>query len=252
MKNFWKIVNKVIFDADVLLLVLDARLIEETRNKEIEDRILSHNKPLIYVVTKCDLVSKESIEKYKSELKPLIFISATEFLGVNKLREKIIIEGKRIGKEKVKVGVLGYPNVGKSSLVNAMNGRHSASTSSNSGQTKGVQLVKESARIMFLDTPGVIPYLEKDEIKHAMTSSIDFNKAKDPDVVVAELIEKFPGVLELHYNVKKSDDIDDVIEEIALKMKILKKGGLPDIERAARAILKDWQTGMINQSDRKK
>lgn len=245
MKNFWKIVNKVIYDADILLLVLDARLIDETRNQEIEDRIISHGKPLIYVVTKCDLVQKESIEKYKSSLKPLVFISSKEYLGVTKLREKIIIEGKRIGKEKVRVGVLGYPNVGKSSLINAMNGRHSASTSSNSGQTKGVQLVKESARIMFLDTPGVIPYLEKDEIKHAMTCSVDFNKAKNPDVVVIELLEKFPGVLESHYKIEPEDDPEELIAKIALKMNILKKGGVPDIERASRAILKDWQTGNI-------
>lgn len=248
MKNFWKIVNKVIFDADILLLVLDARLIDETRNEEIEYRILSHNKPLIYVVTKCDLVQKEDIEKYKSKLKPLVFISSKEYHGVNKLREKIIIEGKRIGKEKVRVGVLGYPNVGKSSLINAMNGRHSASTSSNSGQTKGVQLVKESARIMFLDTPGVIPYLEKDEIKHAMTCSVDFNKAKNPDVVVIELLEKFPGVLETHYKVSQEKDPEDTLAKIAVNLKILKKGGVPDIERAARAILKDWQIGNIKHS----
>ena len=247
MKNFWKIVNKVIFDADILLLVLDARLIDETRNKEIEERILSHDKPLIYVVTKCDLVPKDNIEKYKSKLKPLVFISSTEFLGVNKLREKIILEGKRIGKEKVNVGVLGYPNVGKSSLINAMNGRHAASTSSNSGQTRGVQKVKESARIMFLDTPGVIPYLEKDEVKHAMTASIDFNRAKNPDIVVQEIMEKFPGILEKHYKVKINDEPEETVGEIALKLKILKKGGLPDIERASRAILKDWQTGIIKQ-----
>lgn len=249
MKNFWKIVNKVILDADILLLVLDARLIDETRNKEIEDRIISHGKPLIYVVTKCDLVQKEDIEKYKSKLKPLVFISSKEFFGVNLLREKIIIEGKRIGKEKVRVGVLGYPNVGKSSLINAMNGRHSASTSINSGQTKGVQLVKESARIMFLDTPGVIPYMEKDDVKHAMTCSVDYNKAKNPDVVVDELFTKFPGLIESHYGIEHSDEAEDMISDIAEKKKILKKGGIPDIERAARAILKDWQTGTIKHNE---
>ena len=73
---------------------------------------------------------KEKAEAYKKILTPCAFISATEHLGTAKLREKIQIEAKKLGKDKVKVGVLGYPNVGKSSLINAIKGKHSAPTSS--------------------------------------------------------------------------------------------------------------------------
>ena len=65
MANFWDLVNKVIRNADILLLVMDARMAEGTRNIEIEDRVKEAGKPLIYVLNKCDLVDKAFIEKYK-------------------------------------------------------------------------------------------------------------------------------------------------------------------------------------------
>ncbi len=243
MKKFWTAVNKVISTADILLLLLDARLIEETRNKEIEDKVKKAGKPLIYVITKSDLVDKSKLEKYKKKIRPCAFISAKLYQGTNKLRERILIEGSRAyRKEKFRVGVLGYPNVGKSSLINAMKGSRSASTSSASGHTKGVQNIKADNRIMFIDTPGVIPYKEKDTLKHASIGTIDYNKAKDPDLIVLDLVKKFPGKIESHYKINSEDDI---IEEIALKRNLLKKGGEADIMRAARQILKDWQEGKI-------
>ena len=65
-KNFWKIVNDVIQDSDVLLLLLDARLVKETRNKEIEEKVKKAGKTLIFVVTKSDLANKDDVEKYKN------------------------------------------------------------------------------------------------------------------------------------------------------------------------------------------
>lgn len=243
-KNFWKLVNKVIGEADIIILLLDARLIKETRNPEIELKVRRANKPLIYVITKSDLVKKETLEK--RHLRPSVFISAKDHSGITILRNRILIEGKRAYKNKkdFKVGVLGYPNVGKSSLINAMKGKRAAPTSSVSGFTKGIQKVRADNRLMFLDTPGVIPYMEKDNTKHAFIGTIDFNRVKDPDMVVMELMEKYPGEIESHYGVE-SDDIEVAIELISKKHNMLRKGGVADVDRAARMILKDWQTGKI-------
>ncbi len=245
MPNFWRMVNKVIIQADILLMTLDARLVDETRNQEIEDKVKYLNKPLIYVITKCDLADKAEVEKHKKELGLAVFVSAKEHHGIKMLREKILIEAKRIGKKEVRVGVLGYPNVGKSSLINAMKGRKAASTSSLSGHTRGLQNVKADNRIMLIDTPGVIPYQEKDFMKHAFIGTIDFVKTKEPDLVVMGLMERFPGKIESFYGVKEKEDKEETIEEIALKSNTLKKGGIPDTMRMAKTILKDWQKGAI-------
>ena len=238
-------VNKVIIQADILLMTLDARLVDETRNQEIEDKVKYLNKPLIYVITKCDLADKAEVEKHKKELGLAVFVSAKEHHGIKMLREKILIEAKRIGKKEVRVGVLGYPNVGKSSLINAMKGRKAASTSSLSGHTRGLQNVKADNRIMLIDTPGVIPYQEKDFMKHAFIGTIDFVKTEEPDLVVMGLMERFPGKIESFYGVKEKEDKEETIEVIALKSNTLKKGGIPDTMRMAKTILKDWQKGAI-------
>ena len=173
-------------------------------------------------------------------------------IAADKLQKQvqILLEGKkRYGNiEFFTIGVLGYPNVGKSSLINAMKGKRSAPTSSTSGFTKGVQKIRADNKLVFLDTPGVIPYKEKDSSKHVFIGTIDFNRAKDPEKIVVDLMEKYPRQIEEHYGIKLSPDFEHSIEMIAKKRNLLMKQNKPDTERASRMILKDWQTGKIQLS----
>lgn len=246
-ENFWKSVKRVIREADVLLLLLDARFVDESRNKEIEDKVRLLRKPLIYVIAKADLTEKEKLEAAKKTLRPSVFVSVKERSGRTRLKERIIIEAERVygNKERINIGVLGYPNVGKSSLINFMKGRHSAHTSSLSGYTKTTQVIKSDRRLYFIDTPGVIPYGEKDAVKHVSMSVIDFMKVRDPDLMVIELMRKYPGKIEAHFCVAESEDKEKTIEEIALRKNVLMKGGRPDVERMCRSILRDVQSGKI-------
>jgi hypothetical protein len=246
-ENFWKAVNRVIREADILLLLLDARFIDESRNKEIEDKVRLARKPLIYIITKSDLAEKKKVEACKKILRPSVFVSVKERSGRTRLKERIIIEAGRVysNKERINVGVLGYPNVGKSSLINFMKGRHAAHTSSLSGYTRTTQTIKTDRRLYFIDTPGVIPYMEKDAVKHVSMSVIDFMKVRDPDLMVMELMRKHPGKIEAHFGVLTGEDKEKTIEEIALRKNVLMKGGVPDIERICRMILRGFQTGKI-------
>lgn len=238
MPSFWKVVNAVIRDADVILLVLDARFVEESRHKEIELKVEREGKPLIYVINKCDLVPKSLMEKHKRKLKNCVFVSSVKHFGTVLLRHKIL---STIHKKPVVVGVLGYPNTGKSSIISALKGKQAARVSNVSGTTRGKQIISSSG-LKLIDTPGVIPFEEKDEIKHALLASVNPEQIKDPETVACTIIELFDVLYDVHVN--KSDSFE-TLEEIALKKGKLIKGGDPDTITMARILIKDFQTGKI-------
>jgi ribosome biogenesis GTPase A len=235
--KFWKVVNGVIEKSDIILEILDARFVELSRNREIEDKC--EGKKFIFVLNKCDLVSKKEMEKWKRKLKNCVFVSATQRYGTTLLKKKIIefADGKN-----VTIGVLGYPNTGKSSVINAICGKKKARTSASSGFTKGKQLLRMAKGVFLLDTPGVYPYKEKGS-KLALIGAEDFTRVKDPDLVVLELLEEQGKRIKEFYGVKGEGE--EVIENIAKKLHKLKKGGELDITAASKVILKDWQRGKI-------
>ena len=75
MVNYWKIVNRVIHDSDIILLVLDSRLPHLTRNIEIENKVKKAQKNIIYVINKCDLIEKKLSDQLKKEINQSVFVS---------------------------------------------------------------------------------------------------------------------------------------------------------------------------------
>lgn len=241
MPSFWKHVNKVIKEAEIIIEVLDARMVEETRNVELEDKVQKERKIILYVFNKCDLVSENKLKTIKNKLKPSVFISSKDKLGTTILKKKILELSK--GKSTT-VGIVGYPNVGKSSLINALSGKGAAKTSSESGYTKGFQKIRVDPRILLLDTPGVLPNKEKDQAKHAKTGALSYGKIKDVETAALKLIEDESEMIKQHYKIDGEDE-EEVLEQIAFKFKKLSAGGKANLEVAARMLLKDWQTGKI-------
>lgn len=241
-QHYWGMVDDVINQSDVVLEVLDARLIDETRNNEIEERIEMADKKLIHVVNKIDLIDKDTIKERLKELSNPVFVSSKERLGTTILRHKILEIG---GKDIIVVGVVGYPNTGKSSVINALAGSNKARASPTSGFTRGIQKVKAGHRIILLDTPGVIPIDDQDVVRHALIGSKNAQSIKEPDLVAMDLIKALKGRVEKHYGVKPNDDPELALENIAKKMNRLKKGGIPDIDNISKTIIMDWQRGRI-------
>lgn len=254
MEPFWPIVNRVIRDADVILLVLDARLVAKTRHVEIENKVAKAGKRLIYVINKCDLIDGMALEAMGMQLRPSVFVSATTHHGVTKLRQAIMRVGKPIAKGKeVIVGVVGYPNVGKSAVINMLCGKGAASVSSSAGHTRGIQKVRAGSGIMLLDTPGVIPYQDdgkkRAEGDLALIGSKNAQQLADPEQIAMELILGLGGQVEMFYGVPRGagDDEEDVLARIAIKRGKLLKGGKPDMLTMAKIIIRDWQDGKIRQ-----
>jgi len=245
MKSYWGIVNNVIDKADVLLLLLDARQPYDTINKELIDKVKQGRKPLIYVITKSDLIDHSKL-KNSIRLEPVVFVSGRTNLGIETLIQEIFTQAKKVGIQGiVKVGVLGYPNVGKSSLINAMKGKVVARTSGLSGYTKFTQKIRMRSRLLIIDTPGVLPDSKKDFMKSAMIGSLDFTHVKEPEVVVMGLMGKYPGKIEECYGVEQKEDFEETLDDIAVKKGIFRRGKVPDRIRMARLILADWHKGNI-------
>lgn len=250
-KKFPELLKEVIESSDILLEILDARFIEETRNIFIEELIKKRNKQILYVLNKSDLVDKQKAEGLiKDKLKPHVFVSSIKKQGSKILRNKIKSLTKKVSSkkdnEKVSVGIIGYPNVGKSSVINLLIGKKSAKTGRTAGFTKSLQNLRLSKNIFLVDSPGVIPEKEystinKEKIsKHALVGARDYYKIKDPEIAVAFIVKKYPQDLEKFYQIRFTDT-DDLIQKLGKKKNILQKGGIVNEDTVARLILKDWQ-----------
>jgi ribosome biogenesis GTPase A len=244
------IVKEVIRISDIILEVLDARFIEKTRNRGMEKLVEEQGKILVFIVNKADLVNIKELlnSKEMKGVRPYVLFSCTMLIGRKRLRDKIKIEVKKLKmRRQAHIGIIGYPNTGKSSLINILAGRRAAATAPQAGFTKGMHKIRFTKDILILDTPGVFPDEESvvlssnDLKKHAEIGVQTFDKVKNPDFVVSELMKEHPGAFERCYGIDAQGDVEMLLEELGRRKGFLKKGNEVDIDRTARLVLKDWQ-----------
>jgi len=245
----WRRVRRVLEDADLVIEVADAREPIETRNKRVEELAYKLGKPLILVLNKCDLVPMEVLERWKRFLEreiPTVFISAKFRLGTRKL---ILYIKRYAPRLPVRVAVVGYPNVGKSTIINYLKGKHVAPTSPVPGWTRGEQLVRAKSWLYVVDTPGVIPVEEvRDEALLIIKGAIDPARLQEPVYPAVKLIERIlkfnPNAFLERYGIEERDPLK-ILEEVARKRGLLLRGGKLNIEAAARAVIFDWIEGKL-------
>lgn len=250
-----KIVADVIRTSDILLEILDARFIDKTRNLEIENLVKKEGKKLIYVLNKADLVNIDELKSNYdlSSLEDYVFFSTKSKIGRKRLKDRLKIEVKRMkmGAKQARVGIIGYPNTGKSSLINVLTGKKGTGTSAESGYTKVMQKIRFTKEILILDTPGVFQETENPETKsadlkkHAQIGIKTFANVKEPQLIILSLMQQYPGKLEAFYQIEANGDSELFLEELGRKKNFIKRGNLIDADRAARYVLKDWQAGKI-------
>ncbi len=247
MQGFYKRVMKVINNCDIILEILDARFEELCRNTSLEKYALNKGKPIILVLNKIDLVSK--LRKKNFEF-PTAYISAKKRIGLKKLRALIGITKSKLKLKKVKIGIIGYPNTGKSSVINALAGRKVAKTSIKAGFTRGEQWIRISKDIMLMDTPGIIPISAKNEFLLVLTCSKNPEQLEDVELNAIKLVELFknkaPLNLEKYCGFSiKSLSAEKILENLAIKRKKLKKGQMPDTTAISKILINDYFSGKL-------
>jgi hypothetical protein len=250
--------DKIIQMSDIVLEVLDSRYIRSTRNPEIEEKIKKQGKKIIYVLNKSDLVDLRKInEEEIAGLSPKAFVSCTERKGGKELRNKIKMTAQKIDKPvdkflgKITVGIIGYPNTGKSSIINYLVGKPAAGVGSDAGFTHGIQKVNLTTGIVLIDSPGVIPKKEYSTsnieamARNTKVGARSFSQVKDPAVAVTNIMKDYSSVLEKFYKISADGDAEILMEKLGRQKGLLKRGNEVDEDKTARLILKDWQTGKI-------
>lgn len=247
LSQFWQIIIEVIENANLVLEILDARDPIGTRNKRIEKHIQKNpDKRLVLILNKIDLVPKEIISKWQEILQsefPVISISATRGFErtIRYLRKKISELAPSLP---AYVAIVGYSNVGKSTIINGLKGHKTVGVSPQAGFTRGKQYIQLSETIRLIDSPGIIP-IEGDELDLALKAGIKPEKINDIDSVVKEIIKR-AGISTLTkiYNVQFTQ-LDELLKGIAQKRGKLLPGAVPDIYEAAKIIVRDWQRNKI-------
>ena len=255
-KKIPEIAEEVIDASDIILEILDARFLEETRNNVFEERIIEKGKKIIYIINKIDLVNTAELKKNPKmrDLVPYVFISALKRFGINDLRKKIKIEVKKMKLEnRAVIGIVGYPNTGKSSLINLLSGKTSAKVSKEAGFTKGKQKISLTKNIVLIDTPGVIPNSfysnvePKSLARQIEVGARGYDNIRSPEDVIDFLMKKYPNLFEEYFKINADGDAEMLLELLGRKKKFLKKGNTVNTDRTARFILKEWQEGKITK-----
>lgn len=249
--TYWTIVKNIVNKADIIIEVLDARMPCLSRNRELEEIVERKRKKLVLAFNKIDMVSKEHFNYLKKNYKGAFFVSGTQNIGMSKLRTNLMITAKREGIENPKIGVVGYPNVGKSAIINALAHRAKAIVSATAGTTHGVQIIKAGG-LHILDSPGVFPYGDE-EIKLGILAAKNPEQMRNPELVACRIIEMIlesnRNALEDFYGIKLDEeagwDSYEIMLEIGQERKFLLKGGITDEHRTAMQIIRDWQRGKL-------
>lgn len=248
---------------DLIIEIRDARIPLSSTNQDLLE--LTGDKPRIIVLNKADLADGNRTTKWEQILKDdsfaVVRVNSLDRRGTKTVVAKCQEASRKMLAKRTSKGllpravramVIGIPNVGKSSFINAMVKKGSARTGNRPGVTKGNQWVRLLKNIELLDTPGILwPRFEDQRTGEylAYTGAIS-EKTFDVEEVSRRLItlltEEYPGILSSFYGIETEEgESYTVLASIGEKRHFLDKKGTVETERTALKILHDFQDGKL-------
>lgn len=249
---------------DLVIELVDARIPLSSRNPDIDE--LGKNKARLVLLNKADLAEDKWndawAEYFKKKGFSVVKVNSRKGGGIKSIQgvireacaEKIERDRKRgILNRPVRAMVVGIPNVGKSTFINALAGKACAKTGNKPGVTKGKQWIRLNKQVELLDTPGILwPKFEDQEVglKLAFIGSIK-DEVLQTEELAAELIHflrtAYPEVLADKYDIEMDEDDYVVLNRIAKSRNCIVKGNELDTEKAALLLLDDFRNGKLGR-----
>ena len=253
-RRIWSELYKVIDSSDVILHVLDSRDPMGTRCPNVLKYLREEkkHKNIVFILNKCDLVPVWVTQKWKAILDkeyPTIAFHANikNPFGKNSLINLLRQFSKlHSDKKQISVGLIGYPNVGKSSLINTLKQKKVCTVAPIPGETKHWQYVTLMKRIYMIDCPGVVYSTNDSECDIILKGVVRVENIEHTEDYVKTVLERCRSeYLEKTYGVKDWSDHLDFLKQIAEKSGKLLKGGEPDLNTVSKMVLNDWIRGKI-------
>jgi len=278
-RAYYRELHKIMENADVILEVLDARDPLGCRPIEVEKYIQQKDpsKRIVLVLNKIDLVPKENVTawlKYLRRELPTIAIKCStqsqklnigrsKTAGSAASKDQLTGSSECIGGEQllqllknysrnskikmaVTVGVIGYPNVGKSSLINSLVRTRAVETGAHAGVTKVAQEVQLDKKVRLLDCPGIVFAKDETDTATVLRNCVRIDAVVDPIPPVEEILRRCDKMrLMTIYKIARYTAVPDFLQLVAQTRGKVKKGGVLDTEAAARGVLQDWNAGKI-------
>ena len=257
---------------DLIIELVDARVPLSSRNPDIDE--LGKNKARLILLNKADLAedrrNDEWMEYFKKQGYSVVKVNSKKGGGIKSIqsviqeacKEKMERDRKRgILNRPVRAMVVGIPNVGKSTFINALAGKACAKTGNKPGVTKGKQWIRLNKNVELLDTPGILwPKFEDQQVglNLALIGSMNDEILNIEEMAVSliqYLKDVYPLLLTKRYDLsdeaeescKNEQDAYEVLAQIARNRKCVLKGDEPDIRKAAALLLDDFRSGRIGR-----
>lgn len=253
-KRIWNELHKVIDSSDIILQVLDARDPMGTRSKYIEE-FLRKEKPhkhLFFILNKVDLIPTWATQRWvailSAEYPTIAFhASMTHPFGKGSLINLLRQLGKlHIDKKQISVGFIGYPNTGKSSIINALRSKKVCNVAPIAGETKVWQYITLMRRIFLIDCPGVVYPSAETDAEKVLKGVVRVELVTEPEDYVETVLKRVrTEYLKKTYRINDWTSSTDFLEQMAKRSGKLLKGGDPDIRTVAKMILNDFQRGKL-------